>query len=142
MSGKAVSLLLVPLLASPALPGCDGCPTGADRVFVTLLDTSGVVAPGEQKSFDVNNGIRSGNLVIVLTWSQSNADLELVATAHDCDPATNGACRESRWISAGSNRIEAEVDASSIPRYTITVVGSRVSTEFSLTVTFKEAICT
>lgn len=145
MSSKVALLLSTLCLLGPTVSGCDRCPTAADRVFEDLLSTNGSVAAGARQSFDVNNGIRSGNLVVVLTWTDPTVTLGLVTAGRDCDPVTNGACDEFGWgPSPGSaTRIEAEVDASSIPRYTVTVMGDpSVASEFSLTVTFKEAICT
>ena len=92
----------------------------------------------------MNNGIRSGNLYIVLTWPETDSvSLTLVTTALDCDPEENGACYEGPWHPTGDSDYEMTVDASSIPKYRLTVIGDSADESlFHLTVTYEQAICT
>lgn len=133
-------LVLVIVSLELLLAGCSDCLPSRERVPEVLLDTSGVIAAGEQQPFGVNNGIRRGNLLIVLTWTDPSVALSLKTFAHDCDPVTNGACGPSGGGFRSGTRVELELDASSIPRYTITVVGDLDSaSDFTLTVYYEPA---
>ena len=124
--------------------GCGGsCPTAADRETGVLLDVEGTIGPGEEQAWVINNGILSGNLYIVVTWADSSVSLTLVTEAMDCDPSTNGACFEGPWYPTGDSDYEITVDASSVPKYRLTLIGDSANESlFHLTVTYVQAICT
>ena len=126
------------------LLGCGGgCPTAADRDVDTLLDVHGTVAPGGELSWEIDNGILPGNLSIFLTWADLSVSLELVTTAMDCGQTGLGACDQFRFQPTGADDYEISVDASSVPKYRVTVVGDPENeSSFHLTVTYWEAICT